>query len=153
MRISEHITLEEATKSQTAVRKGINNTPDAETIARMQLVAIEVFEPLRKFFNVPIGISSFYRSPELNKAIGGAANSQHVTGEAMDIDADIFGGLTNGKIFHFIKSNLEFDQLIWEFGNQTDPDWVHVSYKKSGNRKQVLAAVRRNGKTTYIPYV
>lgn len=147
--ISRHISLSEATYSDKAKRLGISNIPDSATIERMKLVANEVFEPLRVFFNIPIGITSFYRSAEVNKAIGGASNSQHVTGEAMDIDADKFGGITNGKIFNFIKANLEFDQLIWEFGNDTDPDWVHVSYKASGNRKQILRAKKANGKTFY----
>lgn len=135
MNISKHITYAEATKSQTAIRKGIDNTPDEATLDRMRLVAEKVFEPLREYFRMPIGISSFYRSPKLNKAIGGAKNSQHVTGEAMDIDADIFGGVTNTRIFEWIKNNLEFDQLIREYGEN---GWVHVSYKASGNRNQVL---------------
>lgn len=136
MNISAHITYAEATKSQTAIRKGIDNTPDAATLVRMRLVAEKVFEPLRNHFGIPIGISSFYRSPKLNKAIGGVRNSQHVTGEAIDIDADIFGGITNHMIFEWIRSNLNFDQLIKEYGEH---GWVHVSYKASGNRGEVLS--------------
>lgn len=135
MNISKHITLIEATKSQTAIRKGIDNTPDEATIERMKLVAEKIFEPIRERFGVPIGVSSFYRSPKLNKAIGGAKNSQHVTGEAIDIDADIFGGVTNQEIFNFVKYHLNFDQLIREYG---DKGWVHVSYRSEGNRGQVL---------------
>jgi len=148
--ISEHISIKEATFSSTATRKGIDNTPNATQIENMKLVATKVFEPLRKHFNTPIGISSFFRSEALNKAIGGSASSQHCKGEAIDIDADIFGGVTNGEIFKYIKENLEFDQLIWEYGNTTDPDWVHVSYSKSGNRRQILKAIKVGGKTTYV---
>lgn len=133
--ISKHITYEEATKSQTAIRKGIENVPSVAELTAMKLVAEKIFEPLRDHFDIPIGISSFYRSKALNKAIGGAPNSQHCKGEAMDIDADIFGGVTNTRIFEWIKNNLEFDQLIREYGEN---GWVHVSYKASGNRNQVL---------------
>jgi hypothetical protein len=138
--ISKHISEEEAFKSQTAIRHGIKNqTTDAETLANMKHVAENVFEPIRKHFNRPIGISSFYRCEKLNKKIGGAKNSQHMSGEAIDIDADIFGDLTNKIIYDFVKDNLEFDQLIWEFGDNNNPAWVHVSLKRNGkNRKQIL---------------
>lgn len=140
MRISENITYAEAFKSQTAVRKKIKNTTnDPEILKNMKHVAENIFEPIRKHFGKPIGISSFYRSPELNISVGGSKTSQHVTGEAIDIDADIFGGLTNKEIFDFVKSNLDYDQLIWEFGTAKNPAWVHVSLKRVGkNRKQIL---------------
>lgn len=136
--ISEHITEAEAFKSQTATRKGINNsTTDAEVLANMRHVA-ELFEQIRAHFGKPIGISSFYRSPALNKAVGGAKTSQHVKGEAIDIDADIFGGVKNSEIFAFAKT-LDFDQLLWEFGDANEPAWVHISRKRIGkNRKQIL---------------
>lgn len=140
LKISEHINFDEAFKSQTAVRKKINNVPtDKEILLNIQHVANNIFEPIRKHFNTPIGISSFYRCSALNKAVGGAKNSQHVIGEAIDIDADIFGGLTNKEIYDFVKNNLVFDQLIWEYGNDKNPEWVHVSLKRNGqNRKQIL---------------
>ena len=137
MKISEHITLEEATKSQTAIRKKISNIPNAVAIENMKHVA-ELFEQIREHFGVPIGISSFYRSMALNNEVGGSATSQHVKGEAIDIDADIYGKITNKEIFEFAKT-LDFDQLIWEYGNASNPAWVHISRKRSGkNRKQIL---------------
>lgn len=136
--ISKHITYEEATKSQTAVRRGIDNTPNAQQLEAMKLVAEKIFEPIREHFGIPIAITSFYRSPALNKAVGGAKNSQHVLGEAIDIDGQVLGGVSNSTIYKFVKDNLAFDQLIWEYGNAAEPDWVHVSYRKSGNRNQVV---------------
>lgn len=138
MNISKHISLIEATKSQTATRRKINNDPDPDTIARMIITAEAVFEPVREHFGVPIAISSFYRCDALNKAVGGSKTSQHVKGEAIDIDGQILGKVTNKEIFNFIKDNLEFDQLIWEFGTLQEPAWVHVSYRSQGNRKQII---------------
>lgn len=150
--ISTHITLAEAIKSQTATRKGIDNTPTEEHLVNMKYLAETVFEPLRAHFNKPLGISSFYRGPKLNKAVGGSATSQHVNGQAMDIDGDIFSGVSNSEIYEYIKNNLPFDQLIWEFGTDKNPDWVHVSICKDGkNRKQLLKAVKQGTKTVYLP--
>jgi hypothetical protein len=102
-------------------------------------------------FGVPIHISSGYRSEALNKFIKGSSSSQHCKGEAIDIDMDgSSSGVTNADVYNFIKDNLEFDQLIWEFGTDKNPDWVHVSYTKGKNRKQKLKAVRANGKTSYV---
>jgi hypothetical protein len=149
MRISKHISYKEATQSQTAVRKGINNEPDAYQLQNMQLLAEKVFEPLREHFGVPIAINSFFRSQKLNKAIGGAAGSQHTQGRAIDID-DTLGGVSNKQMFDWIRENLDFDQIIWEFGNDSNPDWVHISYvSESENRKRVLKASKKNGKTIY----
>ena len=149
MRISKHISYKEATQSQTAVRKGINNEPDAYQLQNMQLLAEKVFEPVREYFGVPIAINSFYRSQKLNKAIGGAAGSQHTQGRAIDID-DTLGGVTNKQMFDWIKDNLDFDQLIWEFGNSSNPDWVHISYvSEAENRRRVLKGSKKNGKTIY----
>lgn len=151
--ISNHITYREATKSDTAIRHGIDNTPDRATIARMKLVAEKVFEPVRKHFGIAIAITSFFRCSALNLIIGGSKTSQHVTGEAMDIDGDNFGLVSNTEIFNYIKDNLDFDQLIAEFANPDEsPQWVHVSWKAEGNRKQVLRSIRKNGVTSYVPY-
>ena len=149
MRISKHISYKEATQSQTAVRKGINNEPDAYQLQNMQVLAEKVFEPLREHFGVPIAINSFFRSQKLNKAIGGAAGSQHTQGRAIDID-DTLGGVSNKQMFDWIRENLDYDMLIWEFGNNSNPDWVHISYvSESENRKRVLKASKKNGKTVY----
>jgi zinc D-Ala-D-Ala carboxypeptidase len=134
--ISKYITYQEAVTSQTAIRKGINNTPNSNALINMQLLGIRVFDIVREHFKKPIRVSSFYRSLLLNNAVGGSRTSQHVTGEAIDIQAT--KGFTNAQIFNFIKDNLEFDQLIWEYGTKENPAWVHVSYRKSGNRKQIL---------------
>jgi D-alanyl-D-alanine dipeptidase len=150
MKISQHLSLSEVTRSETAKRKGISNTPTAEHLENFKLLAEKVFEPIRAHFGVPIHISSGYRSKELNDAIGGSQTSQHSKGQAIDIDMDgSTNGVTNKMIFDFIKDKLDFDQLIWEFGTDKNPDWVHVSYTKAGNRKQKLKAVRSGGKTTY----
>lgn len=142
-KISDHISYTEATKSPTAERYGINNRPDAATLISMKHVAENVFEKLRAHFCVPIAISSFYRSPALNTKVGGSKNSQHVKGEAMDLDADILGVITNKQIFDYIRKNLDYDQLIWEFGDDKNPAWVHVSLKCNGiNRKQTLQAYK-----------
>ena len=149
MRISKHISYKEATQSQTATRKGISNDPDAYQLQNMQLLAEKVFEPLREHFGVPIAINSFFRSQKLNKAIGGAAGSQHTQGRAIDID-DTLGGVSNKQMFDYIKNHLDFDQLIWEFGDNNNPAWVHISYvSESENRRRVLKASKKNGKTIY----
>ncbi len=150
MKISKHLTLEECTRSATADRLGIvNNNPNQSIIENMQLLAEKVFEPIREHFKTPIYVSSMYRGLNLNQAIKGSITSQHCSGQAMDIDMDSKGKPTNKDIFDFIKKNLEFDQMIWEFGNDKQPDWVHVSYTSAKNRKQILKAKKINGKTTY----
>lgn len=150
MKISQHLNLAEVTRSDSAKRHGIDNTPTAEHLENFKLLADKVFEPIRLHFGVPIFISSGYRSKALNSFIGGSASSQHCKGQAIDIDMDGGNGeVTNRMVFDFIKNKLDFDQLIWEFGTDFNPDWVHVSFVKSGNRKQKLKAVRSGGKTTY----
>ena len=126
-KISKHITYKEATKSATALRLGIENTPNDYELQNMELIAEKVFEPLRRAVNGPIKINSFFRCEELNKAIGGSNRSQHCQGRAIDID-DFYGYVSNSYMYYYIKDNLDFDQLIWEFGTDTNPDWVHVSY-------------------------
>jgi hypothetical protein len=151
MKISTHLNLAELTRSETAKRHGIDNTPTAEHLENFKILAERVFEPIRAHFGVPIFISSGYRSKALNDFIKGSPSSQHCKGQAIDIDMDGSNGeVTNRMVFDFIKNKLDFDQLIWEFGTDFNPDWVHVSFMKSGNRKQKLKAIRTNGKTTYL---
>lgn len=150
--ISKHISLKEATKSNTAERLGIENFPDSPTLVNMQALAENIFEPLRNFVGGPIYITSFYRSPELNKAIGGSTRSQHCLGQAIDLD-DVLGNATNKEMFDYIRYNLDFDKLIWEFGSEHNPAWVHVSFRQEEeNRGEVLKAEKINGKTTYSYY-
>ena len=149
-KISEHISYKEAINSFTAKRKGISNEPNDYELSNMELIAKEIFEPLREWVGGAIKINSFFRSKELNKAIGGSKTSQHRQGRAIDID-DVYGHKTNAEMFKFIKENLNFDQLIWEFGNDDNPDWLHVSYvSEEQNRKRCLKAVKENGKTIYL---
>jgi len=154
MRVSKYVTLAEATKSDTAIKNGIKNEPNATELNNMQHVASRIFDVVREHFGVPIAVTSFFRGEALNALVGGSKSSQHCKGEAMDVDADKLGGVSNSEIFNFILNNLEFDQLIWEFGDDYNPDWVHFSLVRFGtNRKQVLRAIKENGKTKYIPYV
>jgi len=149
MGISKHISDKESVYSRTALRLGIENKPNNEQLASMKLLAEEVFEPLRAYVGGPIKINSFFRSPELNKAIGGSVKSQHCHGQAIDLD-DTFGRCTNAEMYEFIKKHLDFDQMIWEFGDDENPDWVHVSYvSKKQNRNRCLQAYKENGKTKY----
>jgi len=150
--ISKHISEKEATKSITALRLGIDNTPNGNAIGNMRLLAHWIFEPLREWVGGPIKINSFYRSPELCLAIGSKTSSQHTckNGAAIDID-DVYGHKTNKEMFDYIKDNLDFDQMIYEFGNDENPDWIHVSYVGADkNRNKILRAVRDDGKTKYI---
>lgn len=146
--ISEHITYTEATVSNKAKQLGISNTPNEKELRAMKLLAEKMFEPLRKWYGKSIQITSFFRSAKINKAIGGSTTSQHSFGQAIDIDTVS----DNKKLFDYIKDNLPFDQLIWEYGNDNAPDWVHVSYSEIHNRKQVLRATKSGGKTVYLPY-
>lgn len=150
--ISKYISYEEGTKSRTAETLGIDNTPNQAQLAAMRLLAKEVFEPLREHFNRPIVVTSFFRSPQLNKMVGGSATSQHTNGEAMDIKVT-GSNPSNADIFLFIKDRLKFDQLIWEHGNEQNPAWVHVSYSATNNRGQVLRAKKTTGKTRYTPWI
>jgi hypothetical protein len=148
--ISKHISEKEATKSVTALRLNIDNTPNGTALNNMKILAEKVFEPLREWVGGPIKITSFYRSPDLCVAIGSKISSQHAKGQAMDID-DIYGHKSNKEMFEWIKENLDFDQLIYEFGNEENPDWVHVSYvDQENNRNRILKAVRDQGKVKYI---
>ena len=154
-RISDHLSLAEITKSQTATRLGIDNNPTVTHLIALRAIAENIFEPIRKHFGVAIGVSSGYRSKSLNDAIGGSSRSQHCHGQALDIDADIYGRITNGELFRYIRHALDFDQLIWEFGDDPsvsngNPAWVHVSFVDDGsNRGEVLRAYRENGRVKY----
>lgn len=146
--ISKYVSYKESIVSST----GLPNVPTDAEIANMQYVAQNIFDRVRERFGKPIGITSFFRCYAVNKKVGGATTSQHMAGEAIDINAHLLGGLTNAEIFHYIKDNLEFDQLIWEFGDSKEPAWVHVSLKRGLNRRKILVAKKVSGKTVYTPY-
>ena len=149
MKISDHITYAEAIHSNTAKRRGIDNTPSEVQVLSMKLLADKVFEPLRKWVGGPIKVNSFFRSVALNEAIGGVASSQHCKGQAIDID-DVYGRKTNAEMYKWIQENLDYDQMIWEFGTDTQPNWIHVSYiSKEENRNKCLKAYKEHGKTKY----
>ena len=147
MRLSTNFTLQEYIKSQTATRKGLDNTPNDEHLAKAKMLFENVVQKVRENFGVTV-INSGYRGPALNEAVGGSTKSQHCKGEAVDIECP---GTPNYDVANWIKENLEFDQLILEFYTPGIPDsgWVHVSYKSEGNRKHVLTAMKENGKTVY----
>jgi len=147
--ISKHISYKEGVYSTTALRRGIDNTPNDEQLKNMELIAEEIFEPLRSYVGGPIKINSFFRSIKLNTAIGGSKTSQHCKGQAMDID-DTYGKSSNAEMYHFIKEHLDFDQMIWEFGDDDNPNWVHISYvSPEKNRNRCLKAYKENKKTKY----
>ena len=149
MKISDHITYAEAIHSNTAKRRGIDNTPSEIQVLSMKLLADKIFEPLREWVGGPIKVNSFFRSITLNEAIGGVASSQHCKGQAIDID-DVYGRKTNADMYHWIQMNLDYDQMIWEFGTDTQPNWIHVSYvSKEENRNKCLKAYKEHGKTKY----
>ena len=149
MKISKHISYKEGVKSNTATRLGLDNMPGDYELGNMTLIAERLFEPLRAWVGGPVKINSFYRSKELNLAIGGSQRSQHCEGRAIDLD-DTFGYKTNAEMFYYIKENLNFDQMIWEFGSDNNPDWVHISYvSEDQNRNRCLIAYKENGKTRY----
>ena len=148
--ISKHISDREGVYSRTAERLDINNVPDDGQLKAMELVAEKVFEPLREWVGGPVKINSFFRSVKLNKIIGGSKKSQHCRGQAIDID-DTFGKVANSDMYNYIKNNLDFDQLIWEFGDDDNPNWLHVSYvSKEDNRNRCLKAYKEQGKSKYM---
>jgi zinc D-Ala-D-Ala carboxypeptidase len=161
MKISTNLSVEEVSKSLTATRKGIDNTPKGDHLNNLISIAQNIFQPIRNHFGAPIFVSSGYRSEALNKAIGGAhkiikgkyvATSQHCNGEALDLDNDAVGKPSNAEIFYFIYDNLDFDQLIWEFGDSKNPDWVHVSYSSDGNNRKSTLVAERQGKSTVYSF-
>ena len=149
-KISKHVSYKEGVRSRTADRRGLDNTPNESQLKCMKEIAEGLFEPLREWVGGPIKINSFFRGEPVNTAIGGSKYSQHMKGQAMDID-DTFGHKTNAEMYHYIKDNLDFDQLIWEFGDDKNPNWIHVSYvTHRENRKKLTIAKKVNGRTKYI---
>lgn len=152
--ISEHISYNESTYSETALRKGIDNTPSPEILAVMKVTAEKIFEPLRAMVSEirkvdsPITINSFYRSTVTNAAVGGATNSQHTKGEAIDLSVD-YPDFNKKDLFELIRNNMDFDQAIYEGGTPENPAWVHVSYSSTHNRKECLRMIKVNGISTY----
>lgn len=146
----KYFTIQELSKSITAQNKRIDNTPGLVETENLIFLVDNVLDPTREKFGKPIIVNSGFRCEKLNKIIGGAKNSQHVTGEAVDIQS--IGDVFNKQLFDLIKDNIPFDQLIWEFGNDYQPDWIHVSLKKEGNRHEILKAIKINGKTKYIKF-
>ena len=147
--ISKHVSLREGVFSQTATRRDLDNTPNEEQLENMKLIGEKVFEPLREWVGGPIKINSFFRGLPLNTAIGGAKSSQHMKGQAMDID-DTFGHATNAEMYNWIKENIDFDQMIWEFGTDKNPNWVHISYvSPEKNRNRCLLAYKEKGRSKY----
>lgn len=158
-KITEHLNYFEVIRSQTAIRNGINNEPNEQQLENIKRLAENVFEPLREMVSIergidtPLRISSCFRSPELNKLIGGSPTSDHSHGNALDIDIDgIYDAddLINADLFYIIEEKLNFNQLIWEFGTEDNPNWIHVSYKGiDHNKNEILRSRRIDGKTTY----
>ena len=149
-KITKHVSYKEGTYSATALRKGLDNTPNADQLKCMHEIAKYLFEPLREWVGGPIKINSFFRGEPVNTAIGGSKTSQHMKGQALDLD-DTFGYKTNAEMYHYIKDNLDFDQLIWVFGDDENPNWIHVSWvSHRKNRKKLTIAYRdRKGRTRY----
>ena len=151
MQLSEHFKLSEFTKSETATRKRIDNTPGPAHATNLKKVCEKILEPVRKHFGKPVRINSGYRGPALNAAVGGSSKSQHCNGEAVDFEID---GLANPTLAKWVSENCEFDQIILEFYDPKEgpnSGWVHASYSEGKNRKQILTAVTVNGKTVYKP--
>ena len=150
MQLSKNFSLQELIKSQTAERKGIDNTPSTEHQENLKLLCTSILQPIRAQFSRVVSVSSGYRSPELCTAIGSKITSQHARGEAADFE--IFG-LSNKTLADYIDSELHYDQLILEYWKESDPNsgWVHCAYSESNNRRQYLRAYKENGSTKYEP--
>jgi len=148
--ISKHVSYHEGTYSRTGERRDLDNTPNEDQLKCMKEVAENLFEPLREWVGGPIKINSFFRGEPVNTAIGGSTRSQHMKGQAIDID-DTFGHKTNAEMYHYIKDNLDFDQMIWEFGSNENPNWLHISWvSHRPNRKKLTIAKKVNGRTRYV---
>ena len=152
-KLSANLTYNEAIRSRTAARKGLRNIPTTTHLLNMFILANNLFQPIRDHFGEPIYVSSFYRTREVNEAIGGSLNSDHLTGCAIDLDADVYGGIENMDIFLFVLRELPFWKLIYEHGDDENPDWVHISYKQGYNHmKTVLRATSEDGEVIYKPF-
>lgn len=150
MKLTNNFTLEELTKSETALRRNLDNTPTVEVVENLQTLAQKVLQPVRDHFARGVKVNSGYRAPEVNAAVGGSRTSDHCKGMAADIEIP---GLPNAELAQWIEANLEFTQVILEFYTPGIPDsgWVHVSYDPANLKKQSLTAVKREGKTVYLP--
>ena len=146
MNLSKHVTLDEFERSDAAIRYGIPNKMNEFETQRAKLLCEKAFEPIREYVGHPIKINSGFRSVAVNKRIGGASSSQHCLGEAVDLD------LTDRTLFEWILDNIEYDQAIYEGGNDVAADWFHISYREGRNRKQALRMIKKGGKSTYDPY-
>jgi hypothetical protein len=148
MNLSKNFTLSELTKSQTASRFNLNNTPNAQVIENLKLLTLCVLEPVRCYYNKPVLITSGYRSPEVNAKVGGSRTSDHCLGMAADLEIP---GVPNAQIAGWISQNLKFTQLILEFYTPGVPDsgWVHVSYDANNLKNQILTAYKKDGRTVY----
>lgn len=152
MKLSKNLSLAEVVRSESAKRNGIDNMPTEEHIPNFKLLAEKIFEPIRKHFGAPIHISSGYRSEKLNRLVPGTSlTSDHCFGRAIDIDMD-GTKISNNDVFHYIKNNLKFKQLIAEFPINGNLSWVHVSYDENNLKNQILIATKKNGETVYLPY-
>lgn len=150
MKLTQNFTLSEMTKSETALRHGLPNDPEPDHLENMKALAENVLQPVRNYFGMGVKVNSAYRHPDVNRAVGGSTTSDHCKGMAADIEIP---GVANAVLAEWIKNNLEFRQLILEFYTPGVPDsgWVHVSYNPADNKKQVLTAMKENGKTVYKP--
>ena len=154
MKLSNNLSLAEVIKSNTAIRRGIDNIPTDDHIENLKYLAEKVFQPIREHFGSAIFVSSGYRSKALNEAIGGSQRSFHSHGMALDLDMDNKASkISNTDVFIFIKDKLEYTELIWEFGDEDKPDWVHVAIAKGReNEKNAKVAYREDGKAKYMKW-
>jgi uncharacterized protein YcbK (DUF882 family) len=150
MNLTANFTLSELTKSETALRHGMDNTPGETEIANLKTLAEKVLQPVREHYQKGVKVNSGYRAPEVNQKVGGSRTSDHCKGQAADIEIP---GVANADLAQWITENLDFTQVILEFYTQGVPDsgWVHVSYDPQNLKKQALTAVKQNGKTVYLP--
>lgn len=150
MNLSANFTLKELTDSDTAKKKGLDNTPTLQVIENLTILAEKILQPVRDHYGKSVKVNSGYRSPEVNASVGGSKTSDHCKGQAADIEIN---GVANGDLAEWITKNLKFTQVILEFYTQGIPDsgWVHVSYDPSNLKCQVLTAVKQDGKTVYLP--
>ena len=157
-KISKYFTIQEliatSPENQAKLRAlGLHNVPNLAVLTNLTSLAKFVLDPVREFIGGPLAVTSGYRSPKLNEFVGGSPSSQHMVGCACDLDAHVYGVGTNAQFFWCIVNRLDFDQVIWEFGTDLEPDWVHVSYVSPlENRRKITRAILKNGKTQYIPY-